>query len=293
MKYLRYIIIFFASTLITSCDKPIKKEGIENLKIKNSILNCDEIFFIDKKSKIKNQFYYGEKLKIKFKNFKGFKEKDGLIYPGLQLVVIDKNKDTLLFNEDLYKDEIDGFDPNSLDLSPQITLANPIKSNAKYKVHVNFWDKIGDGNFDVETKITLVPNKEIKIKNNSYTYNEIYLYSEQRNEVILDKKVLLDENIYFIIEGLKGFTIKGDEISLGASVIVTDSNGGTIFENKDILKDNKYTISEIEQRFSSYIIFHEKRKGPVKIRYKFKVWDKNNEENTLLLSANLLLVDEI
>ncbi|MFK8060762.1 MAG: hypothetical protein AB8B78_11815 [Polaribacter sp.] len=242
---------------------------------------------------MKDHFFYGEILKMGFDKIKGFKEKEGLIYPGLELLVLDKNKDTVLFNDDLYKDEIDGFESSSFKLTPQITIANPMKSNSKYKVYTRLWDKIGEGDLKTETKISVVPFKDIKIKNNNFKYKEIYIYSDKREKVILNKKVFLNENIYFIIEGLEGFTIKDGKLALGASVSVIDSSGRVIFENSDLFKDSEdYSLAQIKERFSAYVIFNEKEKGDVKIRFRVKVWDKNNLNNSLLSSTNLLLVDD-
>lgn len=288
------LVVFIFLISFLSCQKPVNKhQKIGNIKIENNILNCEKVFYFDKINKIEDHFFYGEILKMNFDELEGFKQKEGLIYPGLKLLVLNKNKDTMLFNNDLYKDEIDGFDATSFELTPQITLANPIKSKSKYKVYTHLWDKIGDGNFKTETKISVVPNNEIKIKNTSLKYKEVYLYSDKRDKVILNKKTFLNENIYFIIEGLEGFTLKDGNAAPGASITVTDSSGNKIFENPDLFKDSeKYSLSDIKERFSPYITFNEKENGNIKIRCRIKVWDKNNKNKSLILSTNLLLVDD-
>ena len=292
LKFEKLFLFLFLITFL-SCEKSSNTgQQIIDLKIEKNILDCNNISYIDKTNKIQNHFYYGEVLSMNFNEITGFEKKDGLIYPGLELLVLDKNKDTVVFNKDLYADEIDGFDFSSFELTPQITLGTPIHSNAKYKVFTRLWDKVGKGTFNTETKISVEPYSDFKIKNENFKYKEIYPYSQKRGEVIFDKKIFLDENIYFIFEGLEGFSTKEGKSLPGASITVTDANGRKIFENPDLFKDSEnYSLAQTKEKFAPYIIFNEKEKGDLKIRCRIKIWDKNDLGTSLQLSTNLLLVD--
>ena len=294
MKCSFKIIIYLIIISFLSCKKhTYKEQKIGNLKIETNILSCEKITFLNKTNKFKNHFFYGEILKMRFKNIKGFKEKEGLIYPGLEILVLDKNNDTILFNKDLYEDEIEGFESSTFKLIPQVTIGNPMMSNSKYRVFTRLWDKIGKGYLKTETKISILPFKGIKIKNNTFKYREIYIYSDKRDKVILNKKIFLKENIYFIIEGLEGFTIKNGKPAFGASMKVTDESGRVLFENSELFKNSEeYSLAQIKERFSTYVTFSEKEKGDVKIRCRVKIWDKNNLDKSLIISTNLILVDE-
>jgi hypothetical protein len=50
-----------------------------------------------------------------------------------------------------------------------------------------------------------VNNEKITVKPSGVSYDEIYLYSQGKNKVISNNEIEFDDNIYVIVEGLKGF----------------------------------------------------------------------------------------
>lgn len=282
-----FIILFF------SCKKNVNvNQKIGNINLENNNLKYKEVYYSKKENKTPDHFFYGEMLNMHYQGITGFQEKEGSIYPGLQILVLDKNMDTIIFDKDLYKDQKEGLTTSLPNLNPQITLANPFKSNTKYKVYTYVWDKIGNGNFNTETKISVEPYDGIKIKNSSFKFKEIYLFSEQRKKVILDKKIYLYEKVYLIIEGLEGFSIKSGKAAIGATMSVTDKNGNKLFENNDLFgKENNTSLAEINRQLNTYITFSEKEKGNIDLHLRVKIWDKNDLGTSLDLLTNLILAD--
>ena len=231
---------------------------------------------------------------MNYKGIKGFIEKNKLISPGLQLLVLNKKKDTILFNEDLFANRLDSYNSSDFKLSPNITLADPIHSRQTYEVLTHVWDKNGNGSIDTKFKINVVPSEKIKIEKTDLIYNEIYLYSDKRENAIIDNRVILNENIHFVFDGLEGLVGKNGKVSLGLSMDVRNSKGKKLFTRKDFFEKNQeVSVSDLKERIFATILFDEKeKKGDIKLQCKVKVWDKNSDKS-IQINTTLYLVDKL
>ena len=252
--------LLFILSLVTfiSCDfsKSVNKDLITGLTTKGDGLSCENVYLSDGESKIKRtEFIYGEKFFLNFSNIQGFKKEGEFAYPGMQLIVLNKEKDTILLEDDLFKNESAGFDVSPLLLSSNLITASPIRSNKEYELKVNIWDKKGEGTFKAKMDFTVVPNDKIQIENNNLTYDEIYLYSQVHGKIIIDNNVSLNEKIYLVFDGLKGLTLMDEKVFLGMTIKATDSNGQSLLITEDLFEDIGYDPAEVKKMLTAEVVF--------------------------------------
>ncbi|MCK5137939.1 MAG: hypothetical protein KAR19_19285 [Bacteroidales bacterium] len=221
---------------------------------------------------------YGEEFYVSFENIEGFNRVDNYAYPGMQMIVISQNGDTVLRYNDLYSDLADGIDYSPLVLYAEATVADPIYSNNDYSLVVNIWDKKGEGTFTANLDFTVVPNDQIKIESNHISYDEIYLFSQQRQIVITDNTSGFNENIFMMFEGLEGFREEAGTVFPGLSITVIDSEGNLILDEEDLLGESGMNYSELNSRLApNFILTGTHISNPVTCE--ITIWDKKGDGN--------------
>ncbi|ASO05440.1 hypothetical protein AB8P51_15095 [Muriicola sp. SD30] len=278
MKY-KMLVFTLSLSCLLSCqtNKTVKKDLVTGLISQGNGISCQEVNLSDGNSSLqRNTFVYGEKFHLNFNNISGFKKVNNLVFPGMELLVTGQKGDTIMHNPDLYGDGSSGIDISPLLLQAKITAANPIHSNGTYTLNVNIWDKKSKGTFKSEIDFTVTPNKHLEIENNSVLYDEIYLFSKERNSVITDNQAKFNENIYMIFEGLEGFKIEDGKANLGLSIMGTDSKGEIILNEVDLVGDSTIEVNELKNRLSPNFIFSGSNiENPVTCE--ITIWDKKSE----------------
>jgi len=286
MKVKFSIIILFLFTIV-SCEysKSVNKDLVTGLFTKGNGLSVENVYLSNGEQKINDtSFTYGEKIHLNFSNIKGFKKEGDSVFPGMKLLILGKEGDTLMFNPDLYANN-NGFDISPLVLQSIITVASPMHSNNHYNISVSIWDKKGTGTFNAEMDFDIITNKRIKIENNNISYDEIYLFSQEVNAIITDNEVEFNEHIHMIFEGLQGFKTEDGKAYLGLSMICKDFEGNTIFNEEDLVGDSSLDVSELKDQIAPNIIFSDLNiKTP--ITCEITIWDKKSE-NKIKASTEL------
>lgn len=281
-KPLLYLLFVFA---ITSCVETSSKP-IPGLATKEGGLICKDIYLSNDDGKINtNSFIYGDQIAINFNNIKGFKKENGNTFPGLRLLILDKKKDTIMFNPDLYSDNTNGFDLSPLLLFSKVMVANPIHSDNSYKAYVHVWDKKGKGTLDTSLEFKVIPDPKIATQTNGVSFDEIYLYSQKKGSSIINNLVPTNEDIYLVIQGLQGFVKENGKSSVGVRIEVTDADGNIILKEEDLTKDAPLDASELEEVIApSFIITKGKVQNP--IVFSVRIWDKKSDHE---IKANVKL----
>lgn len=282
---------FIAAISIFSCEfnKSVKHDMMTGIISHGDGLSCDDIYLTDGTQKItRTSFTYGETFYMSFENVEGFKKEDGNVFPGIQLSVVDEAGDTVLLFEDLYEQLENGTQLDPLALAANLTTAKPLHSGQQYTLHTLVWDKKGEGSFTTRMEFDVVANEQITVENSNTTYDEIYLFSNDKNETIIDNKSTLNEQVYFIIEGLSGFQEIDGMVSYGLKLTAKDANGNTIINEED-LADGTAIASDLLKRqlAPTFIISGEEVKSPVNCEV--FIWDKNSDskikaKTTLIIS---------
>jgi len=203
-------------------------------------------------------------------------------------VVVSTLGDTVLNADDLYSDYTDGINLSPLLLTSDITVAAPIKSNGEYILNVRIWDKKGDGHFSARLNFKVKPNDQLLIEPSNVTYNEIYLYSEERECVITDNKIRFNEHSYIIFEGLNGFKEKDGLVYPGLSLKGTDNTGAVILDYEDMFAEygeKGLNVIDFNTHVSSnFILTGTEFKNP--LHCVWTIWDKNSSSR-LITSTDL------
>ncbi len=279
MKYNITIFILVIAFSFFSCDfrKSVSKDLNTGLTTNGDGLSCDNVYLSNGEQKLNgSSFTYGEKVYVNFENVEGFEKIGDNAFPGLQILVVSQEGDTVLQHDDLYAKYEDGINISPLLVQANITVADPMHSNKNYTLHVNIWDKKGKGTYKAKMDFNIVPNDQIKVESNGVSYNEIYLFSLERKATIIDNKAKFNENIYVIFEGLEGFKNEAGKTFIGLSKKVTDADGKVILNEEDLLGDSWMEATEIKSQLApNFTLTNPDIKSPVTCEV--KIWDKKSE----------------
>ena len=279
------------SLTVNSCDfsRSVEKDLSTGLSARGDGLTCDKVYLSDGEEIIKrNTFLYGETFYVNFDGMEGFERRGSGAFPSMQLVIVSDEGDTVLYVNDLYDEYIQGIDNTPLDLYGEVTVADPIHSGGEYTLYVNIRDKMGSGRFRTVLDFKVDRDETISLTKNQVSYQEIYLYSQQRGRAITDGRAEFNENIYLLFEGLEGFSEEDGNIYLGLSLEVKDANGNLVLDEADLLGEEGMSAAMVnEQLAPNFIISGSQIANPVNC--KVRIWDK---KGTAWINASTELVVE-
>jgi len=233
-------LVILTTIVLSGCQfsKSVKKDFVTGLTTTGNVLSCDDIYLTVKDQKItRNTFVYGEKLYVNFNDIKGFIKENEYVFPGMELTITDLKGDTVFKADDLYADFPNGVNYTPLLLSADIIVADPMHSGSDYTLFISIWDKKGSGTFEAKLPFKIKPNEAIKVEANSVSYNEIYLFSENGNEVITDNIIHYDDNVYVLFEGLTGFKVADGLVFPGLSLKVSDADNNSILDYENLFTE--------------------------------------------------------
>lgn len=286
----KIVVIALSLLSLFSCNfsKSVNVNLLNGLTTKGDGLSCDEVYLSDGEEKInRSSFVYGEIFTVYFENIEGFNKIDNSVFPGMSLSVTDEDENVVLEYEDMYADYSDGIDLSPLVLSAVITAAKPMTSKNSYTLQINIWDKKGDGTFEAKMDFDIVSNDHIKIESNGVSFDEIYLFSQERGVTITGNNAFFNENIYMMFEGLDGFTEEGGNVYAGLSITAKDADGEVILDEEDLLGDSGMEATAFKSQLAPNISFSNQNiKSPVTIE--IEIWDKKSE-NSIQSMAELTL----
>lgn len=275
MKKITYCFLLLSVSVFSSCEfnKSVKVDLTTGLTSKGSGLGCDDVFLTVNDERVnRNQFVFGEGFDINFNGFEGFKRVGNELFPGMELLILDKQGDTILYNPDLYADNTNPITKTPLLLSTMITIGNPFRSNRSYTATVHIWDKKGKGTFDTKFKFTVIPNKTIETRSNGITANEVYLYNEEIERGIASNKIPYDEEITLVFDDLNGFKSNNNLCELGMRMVIEDKNGEPVLSEDDLLAGKTIDATIPNKMVFGSFRLPKSVKGPVKLEV--IVWDK-------------------
>ncbi len=273
--------LIFVSLVLTGCNfsKSAKKDLMSGLSSTGNNISCDDVYLtVNDERTNRNSFIYGETFFLNFGDVTGFKKENGNVFPGMNLVVVNTAGDTIFQTSDLMSKYPEGMNFSPLLLTADLTLAAPIKSKAEYTAIVNIWDRKGEGTYRSKFDFKVLENDKIKVESSGTTYDEVYLFSQGNDKVITDNKIKFNDNIYIIIEGLKGFSETGGMVFPGLSIKASDSANNVLLESDDLFTD--YSTSGIAAAdMAERVSAHFSIPGPQfsnPLRCELTVWDKKS-----------------
>jgi hypothetical protein len=231
--------VLMVSLVLISCDfrKSVSKNLITDLITKGDGLSCEEVYLtLDGEKTNRTTFIYGEKFYLNFDGMEGFNKEHENVFPGMVMWVTDEAGDTIYQTEDMYANYLNGMNFSPLLLKANLTVATPMHSNHKYTAFIKIWDKKDKGTFTVELPFNIIENDKISIEKNNISYDEIYLYSADRDKAIADGVVNFNENIYLIFEGLSGVIEENGNVYPGFKLLATDNSKNIILDYADLFE---------------------------------------------------------
>jgi len=237
----------------------------------------------------KNQFTYGETIKLNFKNVSGLTKFEGKFFPKATIYLLNENKDTVEqtnynFGEQFVSDKALNLEINLLAVLSDAT-------NKKLELKVKIEDTKGEAAFNYAMPFSIVPNNKFLIKENGISYSNIYLLDKNTEGVITDNIITARNNLVIMYEGLQGFDIDNiGYINPAASAKIVDADGAVLLDEKNLLKINEvlgFKNLEAANSFPVTIFFDDiKPKNPVKLSvelYDLKSSNKLELETTLTI----------
>jgi len=262
-----------------SCNfaQSVEKDLQSGLTTRGKGLSCTDVYLSDGENILKrNAFIYGETFYVNFDGMDGFQRDGQHAFPDMRLLVIGERGDTAMYLTDLYAAYKDGIDFSPLKLYAEVTVADPMHSDGSYTLFVDVGDKRGDGTFKATLEFTVVRDEKIKIESNQLSYQEIYLFSQQRNLSITNGRAGFDENIYLLFEGLDGFSVSNGQVELGLSLVLTDANGNRILDESDLFGGSAMSYEDVHAQVApNFILTGSEIANPVRCRV--RIWDKSSE----------------
>lgn len=273
---------FIVLLILSGCNfsKSVKKDFISGVFTKGDGLSCEDVYLsVNEEKTQQSAFIYGQKFKMNFNDISGFKKENDNVFPGMEMIVTDNEGDTVLHSNDLYSGYTEGLNLSPLLLTATVTPASPINSGGKYTLYVNIWDKKDKGSFTGEFDFEVVSNEYLKIDANKITYDEIYLYSKEREGVIPDNRIKFNENIFVILEGISGLKEENGMVFPGLSLLARDDDNNVILNYSDMFSDyseDGLSGTDVYSRISAnFILSPGELKNP--LHCELTVWDKKSD----------------
>ncbi len=285
--------VILISVVLTGCkfSRSVEKDLVSGLTSTGSDLTCENVYLtVNNERTTRNSFIYGETFYICFNDIKGFAVENGNVFPGMEIIITDPEGDTLMQTDDLYEEYTEGMNYSPLQLTADLTVADPIRSKGEYTLTVNIRDKKGKGTFSSKLDFNVTENEKITVKPMDVSYNEIYLFSQGKNNVITDNVIGFDDNIYIIVEGLKGFREENGNIFPGLELKGSDSRNNIILDYDDLFVDYSETGIAVSD-FASRVSAHFKITGTSfdnPLHCELTVWDKKSSAR-LMVNTDMIL----
>jgi hypothetical protein len=249
----------------------------DGMVAKGKDLSCEDFYITVGGAKVsRTEFTYGEKFDVQFENMEGFVQgADKIIYPGMEITVLDSKGKKVLYNKDLYANFPEPIVGQPANLSANMKIGDPMDvGNHTLKLHM--WDKKGKGTFDLEFKFKVSDNKQIQATHSGINFDKIYLYDQKGDSAITKNNIQSNQRVYVIIEGLRGFKTENDLCSVGLEMKAVDKQNNIVFEEKDLLGDQGINPKDLtSQVYANFMFGRVESTTPVTI--KLRVYDKLGE----------------
>jgi hypothetical protein len=151
------IAIAVVCCVVTACNVGVKKDLISGLSVSNNGFSYDEAMLVDNENQPtkSNEVELNKTIAIVVTGIRNFTEKDGLVFPNLSMVVVDKADTVVLEGSDILSEQ-NGFSPaDASTLSGTITAGSPMKAGESYHALMTIVDKLNPEN-RIEVNVDIV-----------------------------------------------------------------------------------------------------------------------------------------
>jgi len=154
-----YLVLFILGTfLFSACNVGVKKDLLSGLKVTNSGLSYKDAYLqIGDKKITSTEFKIGDEIVLYVDGVEGYTEKDGKVYIGASLDIIDPSGKKVMDNPDLFT----GYDATGLAkeqaavITLKLTTGPPLVTGVKYVWKSKIWDKNSKSEINAELEFTI------------------------------------------------------------------------------------------------------------------------------------------
>ncbi len=269
-------------------NQSVSKDLTTGLTTRGDGLSAKEVYIADGDGKVTdNTFLYGQKIYTNFVNMDGFVIENKQFFPEMQVLVLSKAGDTVLWNENMLGGK--GLDASLRTLNGHVMLATPIQSGTEYTVVYTVSDTKSEAVFYSELELELKKDPNVRIKEEGLLAKETYIFNQDSRTVVTNGEIPFETNMLFDLQGLEGYEVVEGRTNLGMSAIVTDADGQIILNRPDLLANRTLTDAEVKKGLASTLRI---KKGNVAnpLKWKVEVWDKTNDDK-ITVEANVNTVN--
>lgn len=145
MKSISSLLIVCCALFLLSCNFSVgtKKDLMTGLGYSYNGFGVEEVLLVgpDNIAKKDNKVEVDTRIAIVAQGLSNYVLKDGKAFPGIELVVTDKEGNVVMGTEDLFAESA-GYSPEDASvLRGTITVGEPMKSGETYHIMMRVWDK--------------------------------------------------------------------------------------------------------------------------------------------------------
>lgn len=281
--------------LLSACHFNVeaRKDLQTGFTITNRGLTCND-FVLQRNGQLltDRDIRFGERVTILLQNVSGFTEKNGLVYPGMQLDVKDEKGVVVSSYEDMLADVAkSGVTPLQASVLRAAYQSGPpdVKAGHTYTMAVHIWDKQGKGVIDASLPLDLkYPDTSgLIITPQGITASTVFMTSDSGR--VQDGHLPAAGRGGINFQGIKGFTEENGKVFPGGSLIVYDSTGKVMLDTGDAFakQTEGFTNAQVAEGLRITLNLNRQLTG-VKGLWKFKIWDKKGP-GTLLAEIPVTL----
>jgi hypothetical protein len=204
----------------------------------------------------------------------------------MDLYIIDKSGDTIFRRPNLFPTK-EGHKEKDLNLRTKVTFSKPMLPESEYIVAVNIQDKNSDAYYNWKRVFSVVHSPMITTQKKGIQYGSQYLFSQVRNEAVVDNKIALEETVYLLIENIEGFDTDSDgNANIQASISLKEADGSVLNENMNLLPNLVNGQDLKQQLYASVQVTKKNVKNPLTCTFKMKdISSGNSLETTFNLTV--------
>ncbi len=131
--------------------KGVNKDLLSGLQVTNDGLTYEEAYLtVDDERTTASSFDLGTEVYMNFTGVDYFEEKDGMVFPGAMLVVVDKDGKEIMEQDDLFAQYSESGVTAEMAKAMFVSLiiGNPMESGESYSWYSKVWDKVGEGKIE-------------------------------------------------------------------------------------------------------------------------------------------------
>ena len=131
--------------------------------------------------------------------------------------------------------------------------------------------------FSASAGVKLDANTGTKSSYSGFSVDEIYIV-DAKDDQLSSNEVALDTKFSIVYQGIENYTLKDGKVFPGLSLQVTDSNGGDVVSEADLLASYTEGVTESEASvLRGSVTVGEPMKSGETYHCKIRVFDKNSD----------------